>query len=92
MIGGTKYKIEITVKDTQSQPNVAVQVTQELINSGVDLVLVSSAPETTIPVATTCEQYKVPCVSTVVPWEAYWGGFTGATISPEGAATGTVDV
>ena len=89
MIGGTKYKIEITVKDTQSQPNVAVQVTQELINSGVDLVLVSSAPETTIPVATTCEQYKVPCVSTVVPWEAYWGGFTGATISPEGAATGT---
>jgi len=28
MIGGTKYKIEITVKDTQSQPNVAVQVTK----------------------------------------------------------------
>jgi branched-chain amino acid transport system substrate-binding protein len=88
-IGGTTYHIEITEKDTQSQPNVAVQVTQELINSGVDLVLTSSAPETTIPVATTCEQYKVPCVSTVVPWEAYWGGFTGATISPEGAATGT---
>lgn len=88
-IGKTKYHIEITEKDTQSLGNVAVQVTQDLINSGVDLVLVSSAPETTIPVATTCEQYKIPCVSTVVPWEAYWGGFTGATISAEGAATGT---
>jgi len=88
-IGGTTYHIEITEKDTQSQPNVAVQVTQELINSGVDLVLTSSAPETVIPVATTCEQYKVPCVSTVVPWEAWWGGFTGASISPQGGAAGT---
>jgi branched-chain amino acid transport system substrate-binding protein len=88
-IGKTKYRIEITEKDTQSLGNVAVQVTQELINSGVDLVLVSSAPETTIPVATTCEQYKVPCVSTVVPWEAYWGGFSGASITPQGGAGGT---
>jgi branched-chain amino acid transport system substrate-binding protein len=88
-IGKTKYHIEITEKDTQSLGNVAVQVTQELINSGVDLILTSSAPETTIPVATTCEQYKIPCVSTVVPWEAYWGGFTGATITAEGGAAGT---
>ena len=88
-IRGTKYKIEITEMDTQSLGSVAVQVTQQLINSGADLILTSSAPETTIPVATTCEQYKVPCVSTVVPWEAYWGGFTGASISPQGAATGT---
>jgi hypothetical protein len=34
-IGKTKYHIEITEKDTQSLGNVAVQVTQELINSGV---------------------------------------------------------
>jgi branched-chain amino acid transport system substrate-binding protein len=88
-IGKTHYKIEITEKDTQSEPNIAVQVTQELINSGADLILTSSAPETTIPVATTCEQYKVPCLSTVVPWEAWWGGFAGASISPQGGAAGT---
>jgi len=88
-IGKTLYKIQITEKDTQSQPNVAVQVTQQLINAGCDLILTSSAPETTIPVATTCEQYKVPCVSTVVPSEAYWGGFAGASISPQGGAAGT---
>jgi len=48
-IGGTTYKIEITEVDTQSDPNVAVQVTQGLINGGADLILTSSAPETTIP-------------------------------------------
>ena len=62
MIGKTKYHIEIIEKDTQSLGNVAVQVTQELINAGCDIILTSSAPETTIPVATTCEQYKVPCL------------------------------
>ncbi len=88
-VGGTKYSFEIIVKDTQSQPNVAVQVTQQLIAAGVDLVLVTSAPETTIPVATTCEQAHVPCLSTVVPWEAYWGGFNGTSITAQGGAGGT---
>ncbi len=88
-IGKTKYHFEIIVKDTQSESNVAVQVTQQLIAAGVDLVLVTSAPETTIPVATTCEQAHVPCLSTVVPWEAYWGGFSGTSITAEGGAGGT---
>jgi branched-chain amino acid transport system substrate-binding protein len=88
VIGKTKYQIQIIEKDTQSLGNVAVQVTQQLINSGCDLIVTSSAPETTIPVATTCEQYKVPCLATVVPWEAWWGGFTGAKISAQGTAIG----
>ena len=88
-IGGTTYKIEITEVDTQSDPNVAVQVTQGLINGGADLILTSSAPETTIPVSTTCEAAHVPCLATVVPWEAYWGGFSGASITAEGGAAGT---
>jgi branched-chain amino acid transport system substrate-binding protein len=75
--------------DTQSDPNVAVQVTQGLINGGADLILTSSAPETTIPVSTTCEAAHVPCLATVVPWEAYWGGFSGASITPQGGAAGT---
>jgi branched-chain amino acid transport system substrate-binding protein len=87
-IGGTKYKFDIIVKDTQSQSNVAVQVTQQLIAAGVDLVLTTSAPETTIPVATTCEQAHVPCLSTVVPWESFWGGFSGTSITAEGGAGG----
>lgn len=88
-IGGTTYPIEIIYKDTQSAENVAVQVTQELIAEGATLIMTEGAPETTIPVATTCEQAKVPCLSTVVPWEAYWGGFSGTSITAEGGAGGT---
>jgi branched-chain amino acid transport system substrate-binding protein len=38
----------------------------------VDLVLVESTPETTNPVADTCEAEHVPCISTVAPWQPYF--------------------
>jgi branched-chain amino acid transport system substrate-binding protein len=89
-IGKTKYKIEIIVKDSQSDPSIAGQVATELIqSSGVDLIVTSSAPETTIPVSAVCEGAGVPCLSTVCPWEAWWGGFTGNSIGDAGNAVGT---
>ncbi|HEY5093117.1 MAG TPA: ABC transporter substrate-binding protein [Acidimicrobiales bacterium] len=89
-IGKTKYKIEIIVKNSQSDPSIAGQVATELIqSSGVDLIVTSSAPETTIPVSAVCEGAGVPCLSTVCPWEAWWGGFTGNSIGPAGNAVGT---
>ena len=90
-IGKTRYKIQVIVKDSQSSPSIAAQVTAQLIQSdGVDLVVTSSAPETTIPVSTVCEQSHVPCVSTVCPWEAWWGGVkSGNSIGPAGNAVGT---
>jgi len=89
-IGKTKYKIEIIVKNSQSDPSIAGQVATELIqSSGVDLIVTSSAPETTIPVSAVCEGAGVPCLSTVCPWEAWWGGFTGNSIGNAGNAVGT---
>lgn len=90
-IGGTKYKFQIIVKDSQSSPTVAAQVTTQLIQaSGVDLVVTSSAPETTIPVSAVCEGAGVPCLSTVCPWEAWWGGVkSGNSIGAQGNAVGT---
>jgi len=89
-IGKTKYKIEIIVKNSQSDPSIAGQVATELIqSSGVDLIVTSSAPETTIPVSAVCEGAGVPCLSTVCPWEAWWGGFTGNSIGAAGNAVGT---
>ena len=88
-IGKTKYKIEVTVKNSQSDPSIASTVTTELIQqTGVDLIVTSSAPETTIPVSVVCEGAGVPCLSTVCPWEAWWGGFTGNSIGPAGNAVG----
>jgi len=88
-IGKTKYKIEVTVKNSQSDPSIASTVTTELIQqTGVDLIVTSSAPETTIPVSVVCEGAGVPCLSTVCPWEAWWGGFTGNSIGAAGNAVG----
>ncbi len=90
-IGGKTYRFEITVKDSQSNPSVASQVTTQLIQStGVDIVVTSSAPETTIPVSAVCEQAKIPCVSTVCPWEGWWTGVNPSnSIGQTGNAVGT---
>jgi branched-chain amino acid transport system substrate-binding protein len=74
-IGGTSYPIEIVPKDTQSDPNRAATVAGDLINTDkVDIVLVSSTPETTNPVSGQCEANGVPCISTVAPWQPWFLG------------------
>ena len=74
-VGGKKYDVEIVVKDSQSDPNRASQVAQELIlQDKADLVVTTSTPETTNPVAQICEAQGVPCLSTVVPWQAWFFG------------------
>jgi len=73
-VGSKGYDVEIVVKDSQSNPARATAVTQELINAGADIVLCSSTPEVTNPVATLCEASGVPCVATIVPWEAWYFG------------------
>lgn len=66
---------EVVVKDSQSNPNRAAEVTKELIvTDEVNLVLVSSTPETTNPVSTTCEAEEMPCISTVAPWQPWFIG------------------
>jgi branched-chain amino acid transport system substrate-binding protein len=72
--GGKGYDVEIVIKDSQSNPTRAAAVTQELINAGADIVLCASTPEVTNPVATLCEASGVPCVATIVPWEAWYFG------------------
>ena len=66
---------EIVVKDSQSNPNRAAEVTKSLIvDDEVNAVLVASTPETTNPVATTCEAEEVPCISTMAPWQPWFIG------------------
>jgi len=74
-IGGTNYTVEIVNKDSQSTPSVAAQVANDLIHTeNVDLMLTTSTPETVNPVSDACEAATVPCISTVVPWEAWYFG------------------
>ena len=74
-IGGTEYAVQILDRDTQSDPSRAAQLAKELITGeGVHLILASSTPEVINPVADACEAAGVPCVSTVMPWQAWYYG------------------
>lgn len=77
-VGGKTYKVTIVTADSQSDPNRASQVARQLIlQNHVDLIVTTSTPETTNPVTSVCEAQGVPCLSTVVPWEAWYGGLGG---------------
>jgi branched-chain amino acid transport system substrate-binding protein len=74
-IGGTNYSVQIINKDGQSTPSVGAQVANDLIHGeNVDLMLATSTPETVNPVSDASEAAGVPCISTVVPWEAWYFG------------------
>lgn len=78
MINGSKHPFEIIIKDSQSSPNRAAEVTQELIlQDEVDLIATFATPETVNPVSDQCEVNGVPCVSNDAPLEPYFFGRHG---------------
>jgi branched-chain amino acid transport system substrate-binding protein len=79
VIDGVTHPIEVIVKDSQSTDATAASVADDLIkNEKVDIMLVSSTPDTTNPVSDACETNRVPCISTVAPWQSWFFG-RGAT-------------
>jgi branched-chain amino acid transport system substrate-binding protein len=77
-IGSKKYDITIMVADSQSDPSRASQVARQLIlDNNIDLLLVSSTPETVNPVAVVAETEGVPCLGTNDPWESWYSGLGG---------------
>jgi branched-chain amino acid transport system substrate-binding protein len=77
-VGGRLLPVKIILKDSQSSPNRAGEVASDLIlKDNVDLMLVSSTPETANPVSDACELNEVPCISTVVPWQPWFFGRGG---------------
>lgn len=74
-IGGKTYKVELLDRDTQSDPARASQLAKALINNDkIDLMLTTSTPEVVNPVSDACEAAGVPCLATVMPWEAWYFG------------------
>jgi branched-chain amino acid transport system substrate-binding protein len=83
-VGSKNYKVNIVVADSQSDPNHASQVARQLIlNNHVDLIVTTSTPETTNPVAVVCQSQGVPCLSTVCPWESWYAGLGGNPVKPD---------
>src|SRR5215468_10273654 len=77
-VGSRTYQVNIIVTDSQSDPNRASQLARQLIlNNNVDMLLVSSTPETVNPVAVVAQTEGVPCVGTNDPWESWYAGLGG---------------
>jgi branched-chain amino acid transport system substrate-binding protein len=76
--GGVTYQIQIISKDSQSNSNRASEVAAELIlKDKVDLLVASSTPETTNPVADQAEANEIPCITDNAPWQSYFFGRHG---------------
>lgn len=77
-VAGKKYDVQIILKDSQSSPNRAGEVANDLIlKDKVALVLTAGTPETANPVSDACELNEIPCISTVVPWQPWFFGRKG---------------
>lgn len=75
---GTTRSIEIITKDTQSDSRRAAEVATELIlQDDVDLMLVTSTPDTVNPVSDQCEANQVVCISSMAPWQPVYFGRGG---------------
>ncbi len=81
--GGKTYAVELLDRDTQSDPARASQLAKQLIDSeGIDLMLTTSTPEVVNPVSDACEAAGVPCLGTIMPWEAWYFGRGGKPGAP----------
>lgn len=77
-VGGKKYDVQVVLKDSQSNPNRAGEVANDLIlKDRVALVLTAGTPETANPVSDACELNEIPCISSVVPWQPWFFGRKG---------------
>jgi branched-chain amino acid transport system substrate-binding protein len=78
VINGTTHPLEIVAKDSQSNPNRASEVTQELIlKDKVHIVTAFATPETVNPVSDQCEINGMPCITNDDPLESYFFGRKG---------------
>ena len=71
---GQRWPVEILRRDCASRADLAKKAAQQLVADGVDLVLASTTPECTNPVADVCEAAGVPCLTTISPWQAWYFG------------------
>lgn len=77
-IAGKKYEVQIILKDSQSNPNRAGEVANDLIlKDKVSLLLTAGTPETSNPVSDVAELNEIPCISSVVPWQPWFFGRKG---------------
>jgi branched-chain amino acid transport system substrate-binding protein len=82
--GGVSYDVEILLEDSQSSPDRAAQVAQDLITQdGADVLLAHATPETTVPVSNQCEANAIPCITADTPWQPWFFSRQADPANPE---------
>lgn len=75
---GKKHPITWIVKDSQSDPNRAAEVTGELVSQDKpDIIFGGMTPLVNVPVGQQCEAAGVPCVTYGCPMEAWFFAMGG---------------
>lgn len=69
--------VMLELYDAASSPARAAEIAAALAANGTHLVLATATPEICNPVADVCEAAGVPCVTSVVPWQAWFHGRKG---------------
>lgn len=67
----------LELHDAGSTPTQAAAAARAAADQGAHLVLASATPEVCNPVSDVCEAVGLPCVTTVVPWQAWFYGRKG---------------
>lgn len=70
--GGVRRRIEVTLHDAASSSAKAQSLARELVAAGTHILLATATPEIVNPVSDVCEQAGVPCISSIVPWQAWF--------------------
>jgi branched-chain amino acid transport system substrate-binding protein len=76
---GKLHRVEFPIRDSQSNANRSAEIAADLIlNTKVDMILVSSSPDNGNPAADQCEANGVPLLANFIPWQPFYLG-RGAT-------------
>jgi branched-chain amino acid transport system substrate-binding protein len=77
-VGGRPHRVEILMRDSQSDANRAADVAAGLVlDDGIHLMLVSATSDIANAVSDQCEAAGLPCVATTAPWQSWFYGRGG---------------
>ena len=71
VLDGRRCRLELVCVDSQSDVTKAGEAARELINSGVDIMIVSNTADTVSPVSAVCEREGIACISVDAPASAW---------------------
>ena len=71
ILDGKRCELILKYKDSMSDPEIAAECARELIEEGIDVMIVSNTADTVSPVTAVCEREGIPCISTDAPASAW---------------------